>query len=37
MDFSKYKNIYQFYKETGMTPSQAYDFLLAECKRKGLI
>ena len=33
MNYSDYKDIYEFYAKTGMNREQAYDFLLNELKK----
>jgi len=37
INFSEYKDINDFYQKTGMTPQQANNYLLQECKQRGLL
>lgn len=36
MDFTKFNDINQFYKETGISISEAPEYLIKECKKLGL-
>lgn len=33
MDFTKYKDIHDFYKKTGMSPEETFDLLSQELKK----